>query len=176
MKFAFPKNFGFCLCFLPVQSAMQVQLWGRVEQNKQRDNFRKSSFSHNSLLWPHPLCLLKSLMALAAPLGMEGCGIGDGSLPAAFPRAFHALGTSSRDKNRSLCWVLGSAALPKVLAAVTSESSASLFASLQMESICSTKCFSLPEARLCIREMFLCFDKQLNVACFKKRSVLSVRL
>lgn len=37
-----------------------------------------------------------------------------------------------------------------------------------MESIYFTKCFLLPEARLCIREMFICFDKQLNVACFKK--------
>lgn len=148
--------------------------WSRISKGTILGNHLLAMYQ--SLLWPHPLCLLKSLMALAAPLGMEGCGIGDGSLPAAFPRAFHALGTSSRDKNRSLCWVLGSAALPKVLAAVTSESSASLFASLQMESICSTKCFSLPEARLCIREMFLCFDKQLNVACFKKRSVLSVRL
>lgn len=66
---------------------------------------------------------------------------------------------------------------PRLLAAVTAcESSASLFASLQMEFIYFTKCFLLPEARLCIREMFICFDKQLNVACFKNRSVLSVRL
>lgn len=32
----FCSLFWFCLCFLPVQSAVQVQLQGRVEQNKQR--------------------------------------------------------------------------------------------------------------------------------------------
>lgn len=37
-----------------------------------------------------------------------------------------------------------------------------------MESIYFTKCFLMPGARLCIREMFICFDKQLNVACFRK--------
>lgn len=57
----------------------------------------------------------------------------------------------------------------KLLAAVTTcENSASLFACLQMESIYFAKCCLLSEARLCIREMLACFDKQLSVACFKK--------
>lgn len=53
-------------------------------------------------------------------------------------------------------------------AGTTRETSASLSACLQMESIYFAKCFLLSEARLRAREVLACFDKQLSVACFEK--------
>lgn len=74
------------------------------------------------------------------------------------------LGVWSEQASLFLGWVCN-----RLLAAVTTpENSASSFACLQMESIYSAKCWLLSEARLCIREMLACFDKQLSVACFKK--------
>lgn len=88
---------------------------------------------------------------------------------------FSTSGIKCRDNSRGLC--LGSAqsspcclwASSRLLTAVTGcRSSAFLFACLQVTAIYFAKCCLLSEARLCIREISVCFDMHPSVAWFKK--------